>query len=151
MPPSSSIFRFARLVSGVVAAATLAISTAGDAQALDEADGAAGRAVIERQLDALRSDDAAGAFALAAPSIQGMFGSEDAFMAMVRQGYRPIYRPRRHGFGPARDVPEGFEQALDVQDEQGVDWDAVYTLQRQPDGSWRISGCRLVKRPGEAV
>jgi hypothetical protein len=32
-----------------------------------------------------------------------------------------------------------------------VDWLAVYNLERQPDGTWRIAGCTLLKRPGQPV
>jgi hypothetical protein len=28
---------------------------------------------------------------------------------------------------------------------------AVYEMQRQPDGSWRINGCWLAQVPGESV
>jgi hypothetical protein len=32
-----------------------------------------------------------------------------------------------------------------------VPWEALYTLERQPDGSIKISGCVLVKAPGVPV
>lgn len=121
------------------------------AMAVEEADRAAGQIVIDRQIEAFRRDDAAGAFSFASPTIREMFGSDERFMAMVRDGYKAVYRQRSYEFGPVRDVDDGFEQAVRIQDNEGVDWDAVYTLQRQPDGSWRISGCRLVKRPGESA
>ena len=121
------------------------------ARAVDEGAASAGRAVIQRQVEALRKDDAGGAFAFASPSIRDMFGTEENFLSMVKRGYPPIYRHRSFEFGPTRDEGEGFEQAVRIQDADGVDWDAVYTLERQPDGSWKISGCRLVKRPGDAV
>ncbi len=145
----ATAFRVLFLRAAIVA--SLVGLAAGPARAVEEADLAAGRAVIERQLDAFKRDDAAGAYALASPSIQGMFGTDSAFMEMVQRSYRPVYKPRRFAFGPARDGTVGFEQALEIQDGEGVDWDAVYSLERQPDGSWRISGCRLVKRPGDSV
>ena len=107
--------------------------------------------MIERQFDAFKRDDAAGAYGFASPTIQGMFPSQDAFMAMVQRAYPPVYRPRSFEFGPTREVGEGLEQAVGIQDRSGNDWDAVYSLEKQPDGSWRISGCRLVKRPGQSV
>ncbi len=125
--------------------------TAFPAPALDEADRAAGRTVIVQQIEAFKRDDAEAAYALAAPSIQGMFPSRELFLDMVRQGYRAVYRPRTFDFGMHREAGDGFEQALRIQDGEGVDWDAIYSLERQGDGSWRISGCRIVKRPGDAV
>lgn len=147
MSPSGSSRRLAAalLVLAAVAAGR------SPALAVEEVDRAAGRAAIERQLDAFKRDDAAGAYEMASPSIRSMFPSQDVFLEMVRRGYKPVYRPRSYAFGQGRDDGEGFEQTLQVQDQDGVDWDAVYSLERQPDGSWRISGCRLVKRPGEAV
>ncbi len=40
---------------------------------------------------------------------------------------------------------------MSLQDEAGIDWVALYTLQRQVDGQWRITGCQLKKAPGDAA
>lgn len=112
------------------------------------ADEAAIRTVIESQIDAFRADDGERAYSYAAPGIREMFGDVGRFMSMVRQGYRPVYRPRDYAFGPLRDTPRGPEQEVFVTDEAGISWVAVYSLEQQPDGSWKISGCRLVRRPG---
>lgn len=119
--------------------------------AFDDADRAAGQEVVKSQIEAFRRDDGVAAYGLAAPSIQQMFPSQDVFMEMVRQGYKPVYRPRSYEFGPSRDDGDTLEQSLRIQDAEGVDWDAVYSLQRQGDGSWKITGCRLVKRPGDSA
>lgn len=144
MPARFHRRRIAALVAGSLAGLTAAWG-------LDDADRRAGRDAIASQIEAFKRDDGAAAYGLAAPSIQQVFPSQDGFMEMVRQGYRPVYRPRAYEFGASRDEGEGFEQALRIQDAEGMEWDAVYSLQKQPDGSWKISGCRLVKRPGEAV
>ena len=125
--------------------------TMGFAQALDEGDRSSVRSVIERQLEAFRRDDAAEAYSYAAPEIRQMFPSPERFMGMVREGYRPVYKPRSHAFDDLRETPDGITQSVRIQDAEGVDWVAVYTLERQPDGSWKISGCHLLKAPGEAV
>lgn len=140
--------RFARVL---ILTGVLLASGAHRVDAIDDADRAATRSVIERQIEAFRSDDAAGAYALASPTIQRMFPSEGRFLDMVREGYRPVYRPRSYDFGELREMGTGLEQAVGVQDAAGVDWDAIYSLERQADGSWKISGCRLVKRPGDSV
>ncbi len=62
---------------------------------LTDADRTAIRTVIERQLDALRQDDAASAFALASPEIQAKFETPERFLTMVRTSYQPVYRPRQ--------------------------------------------------------
>lgn len=134
-----------------VTVAVFPLSRLSTAWAVDDGDRRAGREAITSQIEAFKRDDGAAAYGQAAPSIQQIFPSQDGFMEMVRQGYRPVYRPRTYEFGATREEGDGFEQALRIQDAEGVDWDAVYTLQKQPDGSWKISGCRLVKRPGESV
>ena len=58
------------------------------------ADRAEIKAIIEAQLDAFQRDDAAAAFSYASPSIQAKFGDAETFMAMVKEGYQPVYRPR---------------------------------------------------------
>ena len=123
----------------------------GLAHAVDEADRSSIRGVIERQLEAFRRDDAAEAYFYAAPEIRRMFRSEDRFMGMVRESYKPVYKPRSYVFDELKEAPAGLTQSVHIQDADGVDWIAVYTLERQPDGSWKISGCRLLKLPGEAV
>jgi hypothetical protein len=55
------------------------------------------RAVIERQLEAFRQEDAAAAFALSSPEIQAKYGSPENFMTSVKTFYEPVYRPRRMG------------------------------------------------------
>ncbi len=72
-------------------------------------------------------------------------------MAMVRQGYQPVYRPRSYTMGEFKDTPEGTSLSVQIQDLEGTDWVAIYTLEQQPNGTWRISGCYLVKTPGQAV
>ena len=58
------------------------------------ADRAAIRETIQAQLDAFRRDDGETAFGFASPTIQSLFGTPELFMQMVRQGYRPVYRPQ---------------------------------------------------------
>ena len=119
------------------------------AYAADDGAREAARAAITRQADALGRDDAATAYAQAAPAIQGMFPTADVFLGMVRNSYRPVYRHRSFMFGQARDLGDaGLSQDVAIQDEDGVDWTAEYSLERGPDGAWRITGCRLIKAPG---
>lgn len=119
------------------------------ASALDETGREAARAAISRQVEALGRDDAAAAYAQAAPSIQAIFPNADLFLGMVRNGYAPVYRHRSFAFGDVTDADEArLTQDVRIQDEQGVDWTAHYSVERQPDGSWRITGCRLTKLPG---
>jgi len=116
------------------------------AQAQSADDEGAVRSVIERQIEAFKADDANRAFAMAAPSIKQLFQSQDLFMDMVRRGYRPVYRPQSYQFEDLQAEGGSLKQSLGIVDPDGVDWLAEYTLERQPDGQWLISGCVLIRR-----
>ena len=68
---------------------------------------------------------------------------------MVRDLYKPVYRPRNVSFGEFKETELGPTQVVRLSDQDGETWLAVYTLEKQPDGSWLISGCILVKDKSE--
>ena len=132
----------------VLAALAVALCLCGPTRAADPAlsptDGPAIRDVITRQLDAIRHDDAPGAFGFAAPAIQGMFGTAANFLEMVRRGYQPVYRPRSVDFA-ALGVEDGaVVQRVELIGPDGLAYTARYSMERQADGLWRISGCELL-------
>lgn len=116
-----------------------------------EADQAAIRGVIADQLAAFQRDDGPAAFAFASPFIQQKFGTPEIFMEMVRTGYRPVYRPREVQFREL--VMEGgrLYQKVFLIGPDGEPVLALYEMQRQPDGSWRINGCILTRSPDLSV
>ena len=116
-----------------------------DAGRVTGADLAEIRAVINRQIDAFRRDDAHGAFALASPQVQQVFGTAERFLSAVRVEYRPVYRPASHSFLDLVVMGEVVVQPLQVTDRSGAVWVAYYAMQRQKDGSWRTNGCHLVQ------
>lgn len=107
------------------------------------------RAVVEAQLAAFRAGDDEAAFSYAAPAIRARFGTAAAFMAMVREGYAPLIRPRVVEFLPAAVIGGEIIQAVRVAGEDGVAKVALYFMERQSDGSWKIKGCDLA--PAAAV
>jgi hypothetical protein len=111
---------------------------------LTDADRTAIRAVIERQLDALRQDDAVSAFALASPEIQAKFETPERFLTMVRTAYQPVYRPRQVMFRELTTRGSQPTQAVLLVGPDGVPVMAFYPMQQQPDGSWKTAGCYLV-------
>jgi hypothetical protein len=129
----------------------LLVGLGGRASAFSETDRAAVQNVIEQQLGAFLRDDAATAYSFASPGIKEMFPTEEIFMRMVREGYAPVYRSRSHSFGELKETAAGLTQSLDIIDAAGEFWTATYTLQQQPDGSWKITACHLQKKPGESV
>jgi Domain of unknown function (DUF4864) len=103
------------------------------------------RALIERQFEAFAHDDAAGAYDLAAPEIKALFPDSEAFMAMVRKSYAPVYRHRGVEFGAFAYGDDKIHQTLTIVDNDNQVWTAIYILEKQPEGNWRISGCVLTK------
>ena len=103
------------------------------------------QALIGQQLDAFAHDDAPGAFAFAAPDIQRIFPDADAFMTMVKSAYPPVYRHRSVQFGKQSRDGDAIKQGVIFIDADNVVWGGVYTLALQGDGSWKITGCVLVR------
>jgi Domain of unknown function (DUF4864) len=129
----------------------LVFGFSGPAAAISDADRAEIQSTIDQQLKAFLADDGAAAYSFAAPNITARFPTVDSFMAMVRQGYQPVYRPRSYSFGALTQEPGYLEQAVEIIDADGAFWTAVYTLSRQPDGTWKITGCYLEKTPGKVA
>ena len=113
-------------------------------------DVATAQSVIRAQEQALGRDDAAGAYSHAAPAIQQLFPQADIFMSMVERSYPPVYRHKSFEFGEARAANGQIAQRVHIVDANGEAWEALYTLETQPDGSLKISGCTLLKA-GQAV
>jgi hypothetical protein len=126
----------------VLAVAVLA-GLASSARAGDEV--AAAQSVIRSQDQALSRDDASEAFSYAAPGIVNIFHTPDIFMSMVRQTYTPVYRHKSFEFGEARAEDGRIKQTVHIIDADGDAWEALYTLEPQPDGSLKISSCVLRK------
>ncbi len=136
-----------------LAALLLAISMALPAHAagVSKSDTQKIRAVIQAQLAAFAADDAKRAFSYAAPGIQQMFGTPERFLAMVREGYPVVYRPASVGFLAPAGAAGMVIQAVEMADAAGALWVAVYQMQRQRDGRWRIAGCELQRSEGRVV
>jgi len=115
------------------------------------ADRAQFQEIIRRQISAFGADDGAAAFAFASPDLQAKFGSAAVFMEMVRSGYAPVYRPRSVQFREVIEHDTGPEQQVFVIGPDGRGYIAHYMMERQPDGSWRISGCYLEQAQDESV
>jgi hypothetical protein len=124
------------------------LSVTSPARAADDV--AAAQTVIRSQVEALGRDDAATAYSFAAPAIRDMFPQADIFMDMVRRSYAPVYRHKSFEFGEARVSGGRIAQRVRIIDAEGVPWEALYTLEEQPDGSVKIIGCVLLKA-GQAV
>ena len=120
------------------------------APAIAADDVAAARAVISAQAEAFARDDATTAYSYASSSIREVFPRPDIFMAMVQHAYAPVYRHKSFEFGAAQTEAGKVAQRVHIVDAEGEAWEALYTLEREGDGSLKITGCVLL-RAGQAV
>ena len=139
-------------VMKMVGAATVAMILWIGTASAEDLTAASSRAIVERQFDAFEHDDAAAAYALAAPAIKDMFSDADHFMAMVRDHYAPVYRHRSAEFGAFKESSED-EASLEATlvDSDNVVWTALYRFRRASNGDWLISGCVLAKAEARAI
>lgn len=103
------------------------------------------KTAISSQLEAFRTGDKDAAYSYASPKIKAMFPSSDVFMSMVERGYDPVYHSRNVVFGEMKPEGAGFRQEVFLTDTGGQSWVASYTLERQPDGSMKITGVFIRK------
>jgi hypothetical protein len=108
-------------------------------------------AVVQSQLNAFAAEDAEKAFSYAAPNIRALLGTAENFLEMVRSQYDVVVHPVSVVF--LKPKGDGGESVLKVQltDEDGDVWTATYTLQRQKNKQWRITGCVLAEALGRMV
>ncbi len=109
----------------------------------NEASEAAIHEAVTRQLDAIKKDDAAAAYAIASPTIQTMFGNSATFMSMVQRGYPQIYRSIGHKFLNIDTSTGVLMQRVLIESDKGsiiVRYEMI-----EIDGTWRINGCMLEK------
>jgi hypothetical protein len=109
-----------------------------------EAEILASQETIDAQLKAFQSGDGALAYSYAAPNIQRIFPTADVFMGMVERGYQPVRNPRGYAFGKAEQTgANSIAQQVLLTGSDGKEYEALYTLELQPDGVWRITGVSL--------
>lgn len=124
----------------ILAAALLAAPVA----LAGEAETRAAQGTIEAQLEAFRSGDGELAYSFAAPNIKRIFPTVGVFMGMVESGYQPVRNPRSYSFGKVQQMgADAIVQQVLITGPDGKEYEALYTLERQPDGAWRITGVSL--------
>jgi hypothetical protein len=97
--------------------------------------------VVQQQLQALATEDAGRAFALAAPDLRTQFGNAETFLATVREQYPMLMKPASMLFLKPETDGTIAMQKVRITDVDGASWSLTYLLNRQQDDQWRISGC----------
>jgi Domain of unknown function (DUF4864) len=104
------------------------------------------KAIITSQLEAFKADNGPAAYSFAAPIVTKLFPNPEIFMTMVERGYPPVYRNEKFSFGTSTIDQFGRpNQHVTIRTASGKAYDAVYALEKQADGSWKIAGCSLVE------
>ncbi|HUI59870.1 MAG TPA: DUF4864 domain-containing protein [Steroidobacteraceae bacterium] len=109
------------------------------------------RTVIASQLEAFKRGDAARAFSYASPAVRKQFRNASEFMRMVRADYGPVYRPQSVRFLDHFMVSRRPVQRLRLVTQDDAILILYYVIKRQRDGSWKIAGCALRRRPTVSV
>ena len=144
----TTLFKRALLFSLSAAFAVLQFLMPVQAEMLSAKDEKAVQTVVQSQLAAFAADDASKAFSFAAPELRKAIGSPAAFMAMVKNSYPVVYRPASVAFLKPDGSGDEVVQRVQMLDANGTSYLAVYSLQRQKDKTWRISGCAVVENKG---
>jgi ketosteroid isomerase-like protein len=110
------------------------------------------KTVIESQLNAFAGDNGAEAFSFAAPIVKGIFKTPEQFMAMVKQGYQPVYRNQSRLFGDVfQDNLGRPAMSVVLTGADGKRYEALYAMEKQADGMWKIAGCVILAIPAQEV
>ena len=138
------------MLRSVLAVVLLAfMSVAAFAQSISETEKSEFQRIITAQISAFRADDGPTAYSFAAPVVRNIFPTPEIFMSMVKRGYPQVYRPQSFNFTEALIDPMGRPaQKMLVVGPDGKTYEALYSMEKQPDGTWRISGCTLLEIPG---
>lgn len=143
-------YKFLTSIFAFILAGMVAIGSS-FAQSTTENDKLAIETVIADQISAFQSKDYERAFSHAAPTIKQIFGTKERFIGMVKNGYAPLYNPDSYAF--SRNLEQGgsvYQEVL-VTDQNGKQWQAVYTLKKQEDGTWKITGVKMEPTSGAAT
>jgi hypothetical protein len=101
------------------------------------------RQVITAQRAAILAGNADKAFAYASPEIQQQFGDAATFLAMVDSAFSVLESARYVEFLEGAVIDGIVVQPLRLIDADNTVRVAFYTMEKQPNGEWRISSCRI--------
>lgn len=110
------------------------------------------QSIIQNQIQAFLDDDATTAYSYASPMIRNKFPNEAIFFDMVKKGYAPVYRPGNFAFGRVKIEGENVVQEVLISGPDGKDWTALYYINKQLDGTYKINGVQMLQStPGPEI
>jgi hypothetical protein len=136
---SPLVMRIFTLVGMALAAASMQMKARADTLTGPEVQQV--QAVVTAQLKAFSHEDAEAAFAAATPEVRKSVRDPGRFLALVRGNYPMVYHPAGFAFLQPQVDKDQVLQAVALRDADDKTWLALFTLERQPDQSWRIGAC----------
>jgi hypothetical protein len=147
----SFVAALAGALVGASAAARAQAQSRGGNSKLAASEWSAIRRTIDAQRKALRSGDAQVAFSYASPGIRAQFRTAEGFFAMVREGYGALLEARYVEFLEGAVIEGAVVQPLRLVAPDNSVLVALYTMEKQKDGRWRIAGCVLAPSTVQAA
>lgn len=99
------------------------------------------QAVVMAQLKAFSEENAEAALAAATPEVRKSIGDAGRFLELVRGNYPMVYHPAGYAFLTPEVEKDQVIQVVAIRDADDKTWLALFSLERQPDHSWRIGSC----------
>ena len=132
-----------RLVLMAMLIAPVAHAAPPGAATLPRAQWKAIETVIEQQRAALVAGDGTKAMAFATPALRGQFGTPENFMRMVGSSYAALLEARATRFLEGAVIEGTVVQPLRLILPDNTVLVAIYQMEKQKDGRWKIAGCVL--------
>ncbi len=141
-----------KLITGItVAALFIVFSFLPHGWAEDSASNSLARSVIDSQIKSFQTGDHQAAFEHASPNLKKLFKNTDNFIRMVKSGYGAIYGAQSWTFGRSQTVSGTYYQEVQLIGPNGNNWVAVYSMQQQTDGSWKITAVQIKRGDGRTT
>jgi hypothetical protein len=104
------------------------------------------RALVQKQIEAVRQANAAAAYDAVAPSLKRHFNTGEKYLRSVKAQVPSLADGHVIAFGDLRKTSFGLAQAVRISDARGEPWFAIFLID-QESGHWRIRNIIAVKMP----
>jgi hypothetical protein len=112
---------------------------------ISDGDAKAIQVAVRSQIEALSVNDAVGAFQLATLDRQSRIGSPDKFLSLIKKHYQPLHQHLLVLYSRPAVVKGETFQAVRVTDKSSHVWLAVFQMQAEQGGRWKIDACYLLE------
>ena len=99
--------------------------------------------VVQSQLNAFAQDDAETAFKLSTASTRQLIGTPNELLSVIKHKFAPIYRHSKAIFAKPEIINRSALQIVHLTDADNLVWIAIYQVEQEADGIWRVDGCQL--------